>query len=199
MCSFPVTSARGQQMLGYLPGYYETSRVMRSIMQSSGAEMDALRQALDEIAEQFFVRTATWGLDLWEKELGLFTDASKPIGQRRSVIESKLRGVGSVTVKLIQNVAEAYDRGAVEVTAQPEMYRFTVRFVDTLGTPPNLDDLKAAIEEIKPAHLAVEYVFRYFIFDELDSISISFDYLDELGLTWGQLHLYSRNNMNVEV
>jgi hypothetical protein len=96
---------------------------------------------------------------------------------------SKLRGIGTVTVSLIKSVAEAYDGGAVEVTLQPEAYTFTIKFVDTRGIPPNLDDLKAVIEEIKPAHLAVEYAFTYTQWGELKQTT--WDNLNNF--TWGEV------------
>lgn len=154
-------------MLSYLPDYYATSRVMSSIMDSQGSEMDILWQAVDEVLQQYFLSTATWGLDLWESELGIPVDLTKPTEQRRSVILSKLRGIGTVTVSLIKSVAEAYDGGSVDVSVQPEAFTFTVKFIDTLGVPPNLDDLKAVIGEIKPAHLEVEYSFTYTPWGEL--------------------------------
>ncbi|MDR6553845.1 uncharacterized protein YmfQ (DUF2313 family) [Paenibacillus qinlingensis] len=126
-----------------------------------------MRVSLEETLEQFFVSSATWGLDAWEAELGIASVPGKPDDQRRSVINAKLRGVGTVTVDLIQSVAEAYERGVVEVTQQPASYQFTVRFVDTLGTPPNMNDLKAAIEDIKPAHLQVIYQYQYFLLSQL--------------------------------
>ncbi|MEC0228068.1 YmfQ family protein [Paenibacillus alba] len=157
----------GVRMKGYLPRYYETSRVMDGILQAQGAELDLLRVSLEETLAQFFVGSATWGLDVWEAELGIAPVPGKPDDQRRSVINAKLRGVGTVTVELIESVASAYSRGTVEVTQQPAAYQFTVRFVDTLGTPPNLGDLKAAIDEIKPAHLQVVYQYKYFLLNQL--------------------------------
>lgn len=161
------TSAGGPRMLGYLPAYYETSRVMGAILDAHGGELDKLQSALRETLDQFFVSSATWGLDAWEAELGISSDPGKPDDQRRAVINSKLRGVGTVTVDLIRNVAEAYDRGEVDVTQQASAYQFTVRFVDTLGAPPNLADLKAAIEEIKPAHLQVVYQYKYLLLNQV--------------------------------
>jgi len=162
-------------MFGFLPSLYDSSRVMRSIIQSQGIEVDRLYQALDETLNQYFVNTATWGLAIWEYELGIETDEKKPIAQRRSVIISKIRGIGSVTVQLIKSVAESYDGGKVDVTVDHPNYTFTIKFVDTKGIPPNLDDLKAAIEEIKPAHMAVEYKFTYNTWAQVKT------------KTWGQL------------
>lgn len=126
-----------------------------------------MKEALNGVLEQYFVDTATWGLELWEDELGLTSTPDKPDSERRSVIKSKLRGVGSVTVQLMKTVAEAYDQGAIDVTQQPALYQFTVKFVDTIGAPPNLDDLKAAIEEIKPAHLQVVYEYKYLLINQI--------------------------------
>lgn len=166
-----MNSLRGRELFSYLPAYYETSRVMQSDMDAKGSELDALYQALNSTADQFFVRTATWGLERWEMELGIPTDRNKPIEQRRAVLESKLRGAGTFSGALVKNVAEAYDRGAIEVSFQPGEWGFTVKFVDTLGIPPNLSDLKSAIEEIKPAHMAVDYALRYLTIAEVEGMT----------------------------
>ncbi|MCT2195748.1 YmfQ family protein [Paenibacillus sp. p3-SID1389] len=173
MSEFLLTSPRGREMFSYLPGYYETSRVMQADMNTKGAEMDLLFAALDETFQQFFVRTATWGLDRWESELGITTDLSKPLDQRRAVVESKLRGSGKFSGRLVKNVAEAYDRGRVEVSFQPGEWGVTVRFVDSIGAPPNLDDLKGIIEEIKPAHMAVVYRLNYLTIAQVEGMTIT--------------------------
>lgn len=168
-----LTSEKGREMFSYLPQYYETSRVMQADMQAKGSEMDLLYQALDETLEQFFVRTATWGLDFWEQELGIETDRLKPVEQRRAVVESKLRGAGKFSGRQVANVAEAYAGGKVDVTFQPEAWNFTVSFVDKYGLPPNLNDLKAVIEDIKPAHMTVEYRLRYLTIAEVERMTLS--------------------------
>ncbi len=160
-------SIKGAELFSYLPAYYERSRIMRLDMDRKGTEMDALYDALDETFQQFFVRTATWGIDLWEQELGIVPDATKPLEQRRAVAESKLRGGGKFSGAQVKNVAEAYDGGRVQVSFQPERWNFTIQFVDTHGIPPNLNDLKQAIEELKPAHLSVEYKFSYLLIKEI--------------------------------
>ncbi|WII36809.1 YmfQ family protein [Paenibacillus thiaminolyticus] len=165
-----ISSPQGREMFSFLPAYYETSRVMQADMQAKGAELDMLLRAMDETLEQFFVRTATWGLDRWEMELGIPTEKGKPIEQRRAVVESKLRGAGKFSGRLVKSVAEAYDGGKVDVSFQPTEWGFTVKFVDTIGIPPNIDDLKAVIEEIKPAHLIVQYEFSYLLIRDIHNV-----------------------------
>lgn len=183
-----MNSNAGQEMLSMLPAYYNADNTT-AIIDVEGKELDNLKALLLSIIDQIFVTTASWGLDRWEKELGIESYAGKPDEQRRSRLMSKMRGVGTVTINLIKSVAEAYDGGTVEVTEQPEMSQFTVHFIDTRGIPPNLDDLKAAIEEIKPAHLAVVYEYRYLIWNELDARGITWDELDALNLTWDEFEL----------
>ncbi|MCQ4086683.1 putative phage tail protein [Saccharibacillus sp. JS10] len=164
---------------------------MRADTETKGQEMDLLYAALDETLDQFFVRTATWGLELWERELDIEVDPAKPIEQRRSVVESKLRGGGVFSGKMVRNVAAAYERGSVDVTFKPEEWSFTITFVGTRGLPPNLDDLKEAIENIKPAHLMVEYAFTYLIWKELDSKKLTWNQFDELHQTWNELEVWN--------
>ncbi|GGH28535.1 YmfQ family protein [Paenibacillus segetis] len=165
-----IASERGRELFSYLPTYYESSRIMQADMNTKGTELDSLFGTLDEILQQFFVQTATWGLDRWEYELGIQTDQRKPIEQRRALVESKLRGSGKFSGRLVKNVAEAYDGGKVNVTFQPQEWSFTVEFIDTVGIPPNLDDLKAIIDEIKPAHMKVEYEFNYLLIRDIHGV-----------------------------
>lgn len=157
-------------MLSYLPRYYETSRVMRAILQAEGTEFDKLRQALDEILSQFFVRTATWGLDRWEEELGLPITPDQPEAERRDKIISRLRGYGTATISVVKQVAEAYDKGTIDVIEDHAAYTVTIRFVDTIGVPPNLDDLKAAVRAVVPAHLEIQYQFRYLLIKDIHEV-----------------------------
>ncbi len=176
-------------MLTYLPRYYETSRVIRAILQAEGAEFDKLRQALNEILDQFFVRTATWGLDRWEEEVGLPVTPDQPEAERRDKIISRLRGYGTATIRIVKQVAESYDKGTVDVIEDFAGYTVTIRFVDTTGVPPNLEDLKAAVRAVVPAHLDLKYEFNYFIWDEWDAKNETWDAFDSLALTWSQLEV----------
>lgn len=123
--------------------------------------VEKIKEERDELFNQFNIDTATWGLELWEKEYGLETDITKTLLDRRSRIKSKMRGVGTTTKRLIKNIAESFSNGHVEVTEHNNEYYFEIEFVGKIGLPPNIPDLKAAIEEAKPAHLNVVYICKY--------------------------------------
>lgn len=177
-------------MQSYIPELIRSSRIFSVVLAVEGPEMDELMTNRQELLDQFYVQTAAgWGLDRWEEMLGLPGYADKSLDQRRSRIISKLRGMGTVTAALIKNVAESYTNGMVEVAEYPETYSFIVTFADQHGIPPNYEDLQAAIEEIKPAHLTVDYLLRYLIWNELDAAELTWEQLDGKNLAWNEFEL----------
>lgn len=149
-----------RKLFDYL-GIYSNSKEAEAVQEGYQAVLDGLFSSAFDAQAQVFVLSATWGLELWEKYLGLETVRSLSEAVRKERIISKLRGTGTTTKTMIENVAESYANGEVEVTEQNELYQFTIKFVSSRGQPEGLAQLKEAIEEIKPAHLGVVYLFVY--------------------------------------
>ncbi len=55
-------------MFAYLSWYYGNSRIMQSVQDSQGIEIDDARTALEEILKQFYADTADWAIERWEKD-----------------------------------------------------------------------------------------------------------------------------------
>ncbi len=166
-----------------MPDYYRTSKVIDNLNNANSIELNNFCKKLDDVFNQFFINTADYSLERWEKELGLVVDNSYNTEFRRSRIMSKIRGQGTVTIDLIKRVSESYANGEVTVIENNPDYSFTIKFVGLKGIPPNLDDLKKAIEDIKPAHLAVIYDFTY----NLWNYAKSFTWGDIKQNTWETL------------
>lgn len=149
------------QLIELLPSYYMASPETADLQSAMGMAVDAAERARDELMQQLDMSTATWGLSTWERAYGITPDTSMSTERRRSKLMSKMRGQGTTSVAMIKNVAESFVNGIVEVVDIPDEYRFEVKFVNTIGRPPNLDDVAAAIEEIKPAHLLYTFIFLF--------------------------------------
>ena len=171
------------ELINYLPELYRNSPEIVEFQEAMQFWTDRLHADRTELFEQFHISTATWGLANWERALGLETDISKPYAYRRTRIESKLRGLGTTTIEMIKNVASSFSNGDVEVIEHNGEYTFEILFVGTIGIPPNMDDLTAAIEEIKPAHLAYLYTYLYRTWDMVSHLTWD----DAAGYTWDQL------------
>lgn len=173
-------------LMRMIPEYYRNSRVMKAIQSVDAAELGQLRFALDETLKQFFVDSATWGLDGWEKELGLSTDSASPSARRRELIRAKLRGTGTTTKRMIIEAAASFSGGEVEVIEYPEENRFEVKFVGVKGIPSNMAGFIRMLEDIKPAHLAYSFRYSYSTWANLMLLTWS-----EAGVkTWDELRIY---------
>jgi len=174
----------------YLPDSYADSPEVVRIQTAIQEQVTALRSARDSLMEQLLVNTATWGLNAWERALAVKTDAAAPVAYRRTRILSKLRGAGTTTVAMIKNVAESFSSGEVDIIEDPAEYRIDIKFIGTLGIPPNMDDLTAAIEEIKPAHITYGYIFTYMTWAMFESYNHTWAEWDALNLTWAEFETY---------
>ena len=174
---------READLLEYLPNFYHNSDVIKTFMESNSIEVDTLKAYIEDLSKNLYVKTATWGLDLFEEELGLVTDKSISYEERRERILAKKRGNGTTTKAMIKNTAEAFSGGEVEVIENFNDYSFIVKFVGVLGIPKNLTLFKNMIEEIKPAHLNYELAFTYVVWD----IAKKFSWESISHKTWTQL------------
>jgi hypothetical protein len=146
-------------VINQLQTFQRTSLVYQALFDSEAGQLDERQINIDDLAAQMIVNTATWALAVYEKELGIMTDLSQTYAERRSVILSKMRGVGVVNGALIKLVADSFTNGNVSVSYAAST--ITVTFTSVVGVPPNEAAFKAAIEDIKPAHLALLYVYLY--------------------------------------
>lgn len=136
-----------------------------SLCESIGKGIDDVDFDINDYLQLIDIDLATWALDIYERELGIPVDQSKSLADRRAFIKSKWRGMGSVDGNLIKNIIDSWTNGGAEVTFDGKI---NIKFNGVTGIPSNLDDAKKAIEDIKPAHLAVVYAYTYLLIKEVD-------------------------------
>ena len=143
---------------------------VQDLLNSESKEIDRVKELLTEKINQLFISTATYGLDRYETILGLTTDTKLDRTERISRIVAKMLGQGTVNSKLIKNVADSFTNGEVDIIEYPKESRFEVVFTSVIGIPTKIEDLTAAINEIKPAHLLFSYIYRYLRIEEIHDI-----------------------------
>lgn len=135
--------------------------------------MDELIASYGDFSAQLILSTATWGLDAWEKAVGIPTDISRPDDARREAVCAKLRGGGTTNAAAVEAVAASFSGGEVIVTEYPGEYRIKVKFVGQYGTPQYLSDVTAAINAVIPAHIAFAYEFSYYTVSQVAGMTIA--------------------------
>lgn len=173
-------------LIDYLPEFYLDIKQMKELQRTLGYEVGEASYVLKDCLNQFFIETATWGLDRWEKVFGVTTDKSRSYEYRREVILAKLRGFGTTTKDMIKSVAIAFSGGEVEIQEYPSEYRFVIQFVGVKGIPKNMAGLIAAIDEIKPAHLTYSFKYTYTTWDYLKNITWAIAKQH----TWAEIKVY---------
>ncbi|MCX8132028.1 MAG: YmfQ family protein [Clostridia bacterium] len=176
--------SRYDVMLSYVPLYYHTSDFFRGILSVEGQELDSLRKSIDDLMAQFYVDTATWGLEFWDKEYAIKASPAIGIEERRSQIKGKVRGVGTVGSELIKSLGIAYSNGEVDLSFEGST--LTITFVGIRGIPTALEELKKQLNEVIPAHLVLAFKFTYLTWSEFDLLSA----VVQESMTWGQLEIY---------
>lgn len=153
-----MESKRGQEMLSFLPWYYQDSKIMQSILNAQGIEIDSARYTIADILNQFYVDTATWGLNLWEKDLNIKNVANN-YDERRRKIKLYLMKPASVTPEFMELLANNYlDDGSAKIIEHNSEYWFELEF--NLDALKSLSDLREAINLYKPAHLGFVIAFK---------------------------------------
>jgi hypothetical protein len=173
-------------LMAYLPDYYQDNRTMTELQTMLGYGVGGLTAELSDTIGQCFIDSATWGLDRWEQVFGFTIDKSKSFARRREILKAKLRGTGTTTKAMIQNVATAFTGGEVNVLEYPEEYRVVVQFVGVKGIPSNMAGLMAVLEEIKPAHLAYSFKYTYTTWGMISTLTWS----SAAAKTWDELKIY---------
>ncbi|MCB2310641.1 YmfQ family protein [Clostridium tagluense] len=171
-------------LMKYLPPYYKNSKVMRNIQESNAKEIGKFNYSKKDLLDQLYVDTATWGLNRYEKDLGIETDLNKSYEDRREIIKAKKRGSGTATKKMIKNVAQAFSGGEVDIIEMFSDYSFLIQFIGIKGIPKNMQGLIDMIETIKPAHLGYSFKYTYTVWNFLSKLTW------QNNKTWNDLKVY---------
>ena len=151
-----------KRLMRHMPKYYRGILEVTLLQEIIEKELDTVDLISKDVLNQFFIYTATWSLPIWERIFGLsIGDKTSNIEERRENLISKLRSYGTTTKEMIARVAKAYTDGEIEVIEDNANYSFKIKFTSIVGIPQNLENFKAVVNVIKPAHLNFSVEFRY--------------------------------------
>jgi hypothetical protein len=153
---------------------------MRDVLDALETEYLRLKREIQITEDTFFVILADKYINRHAADLGLPIGA-EGVEAKRARILARLRGLATMTLPAMENVVNAYTHGSVRITEYPGLYMFKIRFINEKGTPALMSEIMAVIEEIKPAHLSVEYIFTYRVWQEVRSEF----------LTWSNVRLHT--------
>lgn len=116
----------------------------------------------------FFDKLDENGLIWWEVRLKIVPSATQTLDDRRATVQAKYLSNGHNEIKLIQKICDSWKNGEIE--ADFVNGKIQIQFVGSFGIPSDLDSLKESIEEIKPAHLPIAWLYRYLLKKEIHHV-----------------------------
>ena len=143
----------------YLPKFLANDPAFAETQRTLSWEHEQYRLKVIDFAKQLHPQTATWGLNIWEEELGLPTDLSVDIELRRAKVMAKLLGSSPMTVENTNKLVNLFtDDGKAYVEELPEdgVIKVVIPSQDV-----HLDEMRDSLDEMLPAHLA--YNFQHII------------------------------------
>lgn len=153
------------KLINHLPSF-ANNEIDIQIQDALENELLTLLDEKNDLLDQFFIDTATWGLDDWEDLLKIKTNSKLDFDTRRSNIKAKMRGKGTTTIEVIKAISEAYTKTTVDVEVFSNLFSFTLSFITNNCSYNTILELDKKIEEIKPCHL--EHKFEMILFNKND-------------------------------
>lgn len=145
-------------ILEYLPRFLWMDPNFHATNHADSKEHDRIRLLLQDLLNQVYVDTATWGLPLWESLVEITVRNDAP-DWRRNEVKAKLRAAQSVTQPFLQAVVEMLVAGqSVRVIDVPTDYRLDIELCD--GVVRSWQRLDQTLRMWVPAHIGWKYIAR---------------------------------------
>ena len=142
-------------ILKYLPNFLSKDPMFHCAAETCNEEHDRLRVALQDLADNFFVNTATWALPLYESFLGIKPSDGDSDEFRRQRILFKLQHVDVSTKDFMNSIINLYSVGHIEEVN--EEYYFKVYCIMNGKDTTTLQKLITQLNIYKPAYLGYSW------------------------------------------
>lgn len=139
-------------MLNYLPKFIADLHEMNEMIKIEAPEIDGALTQINDLLDQNFVSTATWGLDKWERIAYISVEPNSTIEQRRRRIINHLSSNQPATHQLLESLLNNFlaDNSADIQFNENTPYKLDIHFnMLDFNWQRMLNEFKVAI----PAHL----------------------------------------------
>ena len=157
-----------ETLLKYLHKIYRKSEFLNAFLEAVQTVLDKIQTVITRLEFLLhFNKLDTKGCEWWENLLKI-TDIATSLDDRRAKIRAKFLACTHNDITLLQKVCDSWKNG--EIVADFVSGKIQLTFIGEYGIPDALDLLKNSINETKPAHLDVLYIFRYLLIEDIHEV-----------------------------
>ena len=155
-------------MLHNLPRQYQEDPTVKAIANAIRSVLEGQEAEVVTVPSQISLDAVTWNLETEERLVNITPPAGATLESRRTALKAKWRSGGKLTIEQVQAVCDAWKNGEVVVSFPSGSIR--LQFVGAYGVPDDLDALKASVQMVIPAHLAVDYIIKYLLIQDIHEV-----------------------------
>lgn len=158
-------------------------------LDTEGTALDGAEGTLEEVGREVDLTSARdWGLEQMARLFVRRPVAGTPEELGQALAALMRIGGDSFTLEAINDTISGC--GIPAQVSETGVGSVQVRFPGTAGVPEGFEQLKKIVEDILPAHLAIEYWFWYLTWAELEVKFSCWADIEARNLTWEQLETF---------
>lgn len=185
--NFPTNDTAKRMMQTVSQGWYDNSYIGKWLFQVMGTELEEARHLYEELVQQAFPETATWGLVYHEQKYGLIPNENDTIDDRRQRILLYRDVQVPLNPERFSKILSDLTGADVRINEIEKSYIFSVVFSGK--DVSNTADLYKHIRKMKPSHLSFIPGFQFDINNKniIDVVSsrhrLFTDWWERVGIT----------------
>lgn len=172
-------------MINILPGYYRKSQVVKDLYDVITTALERIGADISELERNMFIAT-TSDFVRHESDVGL-ASATVDAETKRARVISRLQGTKLLTLSELKRIVTDYDKTGCTIEEDYENYTVTIIFSSRKGQPYNFEQIRTTIDELKPAHILINYEFMKNTWANMR---------DKLGI-WANAHQFTWSGIKV--
>lgn len=139
---------------------YRLDTFVTVLLTPIGAYLTTLNSKITALRNNFFFDTLdAEGCTHFEKLLKIPAKDDDTLTNRRAKIQAKWLSNNHNDIILIQRVCDSWRGGEIEANFLSG--KLEIKFLRKYGIPEDIDALKSAINEVKPAHIPTTYSYKW--------------------------------------
>lgn len=151
--TFPSNETAKEMLNMVTKDWYEKSYIGKWVFQVMGEQMEQAKELYDELRQQVFPETATWGIPYHEQKYGIAPNPALRIEERRAAVLQKRKSqVAMNPARLEESLFQIFKRRAM-VAEETDPYTIAIRIGDGENSLI-LNELEDYIQKVKPSHIS---------------------------------------------
>lgn len=169
-----------------LPYYYRKSQLVKDVY-------NVMQKVVEKVSEDIAIEdlmlfiTTTDDFTLHVKDVGL-SEITADNETKRARVIARIQGNSVLTKSALYELIDIYDKTGCTITEDFANYTVTIAFTGRKGKPYNFNEIQSAIDEVKPAHIKIEYAFEKNTWNDF-RLKLN-TWGNAMSLTWGDAEDY---------